>query len=82
MSKVMLSTSKEIINYISSLSDFIYKVKITSVEHGEFHFSIEVPFWYKFIFGKIFRKRIQKELEERLYIGVKFKFIIYSKKLF
>lgn len=77
-----LSTARSIIKYIEGLSHFIVRVSIKDVKPGEFYFSVEVPYWYKWTLGRILRRVIEKKLKERLILGVSFKFDIYSKTIF
>lgn len=79
MPATKLETSNQIIKYILSLSDFIEYVKIIEVHKGHFTFAVKVPLWYKFFFGRMLRKSIEKNLKERMFSGVSFEFTLHHK---
>lgn len=79
MLPVKLETSSQIISYILSLSYFIESVKITEVHKCEFSFVVNVPFWYKMLFGRMLRRSIENNLKNRMILGVEFKFDILTK---
>lgn len=75
-------TAKDLTDYVDSLSYFIGGIYIQDVKPGYFTFQVDVPFWYRIIFGKRLKKEIEKKVKERLVIGVIFDLKICSKKLF
>lgn len=77
-----LETSQQVIRFIENLAHHIEYVKIDEVSGYEFHFMVKVPGWYKFAFGYFLRKKIQREVSKRMYMGVVFTFDLYSKTWF
>lgn len=75
----VLSTTKDLLDFIRKQSYFIEDVRIEKVEPLKFTFSVQLPMWYKFLFGYFLKRTIQKELSNRIPIGVLFDFYFYSK---
>lgn len=78
----IITTTKELIEYISSLSYYVERVIITSVSERKFNFIVQVPLWYKFTLGIFLKNKIKKQLAPRMPIGVRFDFILFSKNFF
>ena len=77
-----LETSEQIIRFVENLAYHIEHVKIDDVGINEFHFKVLIPYWYKIAFGYFLKRKIQREVSKRLYIGVDFTFDLYSETLF
>lgn len=79
---VRLDTTYQVIKYIEDQCHFIEAVKITRVEKGMFYFKVQVPAWFKWLFGKLLYRIIEKRLRANLHININFEFEIYSSYLF
>lgn len=77
-----LHSSAEIISYVKGLSRFIRDVEITRIYQEGFYFEVKASGWYHYFFENRLRNLIQKNLEERMIIGIEFRFHIYSTELF
>jgi len=77
-----LETSQQVIRFIEGLAYHIEFVYVDKVDYNSFHFMVKVPGWYKFAFGYFLRKKIQREVSKRMYMGVVFTFDLYSKTWF
>lgn len=73
-----LSTTKQILGFLESLSVFIEHVYITDVSSIGFKFCVKVPLWYKLIFGWWIKNKINKELKSRLPLSISFDFNLHT----
>ena len=80
--KRVLYTTKEILDFVKSLSYFIEWVRIVKIEGAKFYFEVKIPLWYRWTFGYFLRKKIEKELGYRVPIGISFEFKFCGKELF
>lgn len=78
----IIITTKDLVEYVKSLSYYIERVMITSVEDRKFKFAVQVPYWYKCTLGFFLKREIKSNIQTRMPIGVDFDFILYSKSLF
>jgi hypothetical protein len=74
----ILDTSKQVIDFLESISIFIEHVHITEVHSGGFSFCVKVPIWYKYLFGWWLRMKVKKEFPSRLPIGITFDFKLHT----
>lgn len=80
--KPILYTTKEIINFVKSLSYFIEWVRVIKVEDKKFYFEVKIPLWYRWTLGYFLKKKIYKELRERIPASINFEFNFCGKELF
>lgn len=80
--KAKLYRTKEIVDFVQSLSYFIEWVEITKVENQKFYFEVKVPVLFRLVFGYFLKNKINRELNKRLPIGITFEFVFCGKELF
>ncbi len=73
-----LDTTKKIIEFVENLSVFIEHVYISEVHEGGFTFKVKIPSWYQFMFGWWLKRKIYKQVNKRMLLGVAFDFKFYN----
>lgn len=74
----IFTKTKQIIDFVESLSIFVEHVHITEVHDGGFSFRVKVPFWYKKLFGWWIKMRIKNKLGPKIPHPIKFEFEIHT----